>query len=86
MATRVARARGGGWRFRLTREERDLVRGLPALVRSLVEEGDPTDPVLQRLFPSASLDDAELAAVFVALSRDEHRPERRATREAGERA
>lgn len=84
MATRVQRARGGGWKFRLTREERDLVRGLPALVRALVEEGDRDDPVLKRLFPSASLDDAELAAEFDALSRDELRRERLANLDAVE--
>lgn len=85
MASRVALARGGGWRFRLTPEERDLVRGLPALVRTLVEEGDAEDPVLKRLFPSASLDDAELAAEFDALSRDELRRERFANLDAVER-
>ena len=84
MATRVQRARGGGWKFRLTSEERDLVRGLPALVRALVEEGDRDDPVLKRLFPSASLDDAELAAEFDALSRDELRRERLANLDAVE--
>ena len=44
--------RGGEVRLRLPREERELLRSLPAQLRRLLDES-PGDPSLERLFPPA---------------------------------
>ena len=49
---RIQRIRGGGVRLRLPRDERALVRELPAQLRALLDEA-PDDPSLARLFPPA---------------------------------
>ena len=54
---RIERTRDGGVRLRLPREERALLRSLPAQLRALLDEA-PEDPSLERLFPPA-YDEAE---------------------------
>ncbi len=69
---RIRRTRGGGFALRLPAAERELLRAVPAELRRLLTEGDPTaDPALRRLFPPASLDDEGLRAEFERLTRDE---------------
>jgi hypothetical protein len=66
---RFEAAGGGSLRLRLPRDERDLLRTLPAQLRSLLEES-PEDPSLERLFPPA-YDDADSEAEYRRLMRDE---------------
>ena len=54
---RIERTRTGDIRLRLPRDERALLRSLPAQLRRLLVEA-PDDPSLERLFPPA-YDDAE---------------------------
>ena len=68
-ARRIKRTRDGSLRLRLPREERDLLRTLPAQLRSLLEEA-PDDPSLERLFPPA-YDEAESEAEYRRLMHDE---------------
>lgn len=53
----IERAAEGGYRLRLSDEERDLLRRVPAELRALLNT-DPADPDLRRLFPPAYEDDA----------------------------
>ena len=55
MSQRIERDGAGGYRLRLPAEERDVLRGLPAQLRELLQTSDPS---LERLFPPA-YDDAE---------------------------
>jgi Domain of unknown function (DUF2017) len=66
---RIERTRDGAFRLRLPPDERDLLRTLPAQLRSLLDEA-PEDPSLERLFPPA-YDDAESEAEYRRLMRDE---------------
>jgi Domain of unknown function (DUF2017) len=66
---RIDRTRDGTFRLRLPPDERDLLRTLPAQLRSLLDEA-PEDPSLERLFPPA-YDDAESEAEYRQLMRDE---------------
>src|ERR671925_2223671 len=66
---RIKRTRGGAIRLRLPPEERELLRTLPAQLRSLLDEA-PDDPSLERLFPPA-YDDAESQAEYRRLMHDE---------------
>jgi hypothetical protein len=52
MRARIDRGRDGSIRLRLPREERELLRLLPAELRALLDEA-PDDPSLRRLFPPA---------------------------------
>ena len=54
MNRRIERDGDGGYRLRLPAEERDVLRGLPAQLRALLQTSDPS---LERLFPPA-YDDA----------------------------
>jgi hypothetical protein len=65
---RIDRARSGEIRLRLPARERDLLRALPAQLRELFAEEDPS---LARLFPPAYLDDSEADAEYDRLVRDE---------------
>jgi hypothetical protein len=65
---RIERERGGGFRVRLPREERELLRSLPGQLRALLERDDPS---LERLFPPAYGDDLEANAAYDELVRDE---------------
>jgi Domain of unknown function (DUF2017) len=66
---RIERARNGDIRLRLPRDERALLRSLPAQLRRLLAEA-PDDPSLERLFPPA-YDDAEDEAEYRRLMGDE---------------
>lgn len=66
---RIERTRGGDIRLRLPRDERALLRSLPAQLRRLLVEA-PDDPSLERLFPPA-YDDAEDEAEYRRLMGDE---------------
>lgn len=55
MSRRIGRDGSGGYRLRLPAEERDVLRGLPAQLRELLQTSDPS---LERLFPPA-YDDTE---------------------------
>ena len=50
MSRRIERDRAGGYRLRLPAKERDVLRGLPAQLRELLQTSDPS---LERLFPPA---------------------------------
>ncbi len=66
---RVVRETDGRFRLELPREERDVLRTLPAQLRELLaEEGDPA---LRRLFPPAYADDPTREAEFREMVRDE---------------
>ena len=66
---RIERTSKGEISLRLPREERELLRTLPAQLRSLLDES-PDDPSLERLFPPA-YDDAESEAEYRRLMGDE---------------
>jgi Domain of unknown function (DUF2017) len=66
---RIERTRGGDIRLRLPRDERALLRSLPAQLRRLLVEA-PDDPSLERLFPPA-YDDAGDEAEYRRLMGDE---------------
>ena len=55
MSRRIERDRARGYRLRLPLEERDVLRGLPAQLRELLQTSDPS---VERLFPPA-YDDIE---------------------------
>ena len=72
---RIERTREGEVRLRLPREERELLRSLPAQLRRLLDEA-PEDPSLERLFPPA-YDDDESEAEYRRLMGDELLDDRR---------
>ncbi len=67
---RVKRGRGGDVQLRLPSEERELLRGLPAQLRGLLDD-DPHDPSLRRLFPPAYADAPDHEAEYRQLVGDE---------------
>ncbi len=66
----IHRTREGHFELRLSREERRLLRELPAELRSLLE-GDSDDPSLRRLFPPAYDGDASAEAEYRQLMHGE---------------
>jgi hypothetical protein len=66
---RIERTPRGDIRLRLPRDERALLRSLPAQLRRLLVEA-PDDPSLERLFPPA-YDDVEDEAEYRRLMGDE---------------
>jgi hypothetical protein len=66
---RIERTGKGDIRLRLPRDERALLRSLPAQLRRLLVEA-PDDPSLERLFPPA-YDDTEDEAEYRRLMGDE---------------
>ncbi|MDP8992685.1 MAG: DUF2017 domain-containing protein [Actinomycetota bacterium] len=69
---RIRRSRRGELTLRLPAEERELLRGLPAQLRSLLDE-EPDDPSLRRLFPPAYTHAPEHEAEYRRLMGDELR-------------
>jgi hypothetical protein len=67
---RIKRTRGGQFEVRLSAEEREVLRGLPAQMRDALALGRD-DPAVARLNPSACLDDAEIDAEFHRLMDDD---------------
>jgi hypothetical protein len=63
----VARTREGRYRVRLSDDERELLRVLPARLRAVLEEDDPG---LIRLFPPAYADDPTADAEYRRLVRN----------------
>lgn len=54
----IKRTRRGHFELHLDLDERDILRGLPDQLRSLIESEDPTsDPAMARLYPPAYEDD-----------------------------
>jgi hypothetical protein len=72
-------ARGGpfkptrrGFELRLDAGERDILRGLPDQLRTLIENEDPTsDPAMARLYPPAYQDDPIRNLEFERLAGDD---------------
>jgi hypothetical protein len=67
---RIKRTRSGQFEVRLSPEEREVLRGLPAQMRDALTLGKG-DPAVARLNPSACLDDAEIDAEFHRLMDDD---------------
>lgn len=67
---RVKRGGGGEVQLRLPPEERDLLRGLPGQLRSMLGD-EPEDPALRRLFPPAYTDAPDHEAEYRQLMGDE---------------
>ena len=67
MNRRIERDGARGYRLRLPVEERDVLRGLPAQLRELLQTSDPS---LERLFPPA-YDDTEADDEYGELVRGE---------------
>ena len=67
----VKRSRRGGFDLRIPARERDVLATLPDMLRALLVEGDPKDPVLQRLFPNAFADDEEASTEFREIVHDD---------------
>ena len=63
---RIKRSRSGQVEVRLSAEEREVLRGLPAQMRDALALGRD-DPAVARLNPSACLDDEEVDAEFHRL-------------------
>jgi hypothetical protein len=63
---RIKRTRSGQFEVRLSADEREVLRGLPAQMRDALALGK-NDPAVARLNPSACLDDAEVDAEFHRL-------------------
>lgn len=76
----IERTQDGAFRLALSSDERELLRGLPAQLRSLLE-ADPADPTLRRLFPPAYEEDPEGEAEYRRLMGNELLDGRRAALE-----
>jgi hypothetical protein len=63
---RVKRTRRGDFELLIPEAERRVLSSLPAQMRELLEEGDPST---RRLFPPAYADDAELEAEYEGMVR-----------------
>jgi hypothetical protein len=68
LGRRIQRDRKGGYRLRLPREERELLRSLPEQLRDVMRTDDPG---LRRLFPPAYDDDPEADDEYRRLMRNE---------------
>jgi Domain of unknown function (DUF2017) len=73
---RIERTKEGGIRIRLSQAERELLRGLPAELRRLLDV-NPEDPSARRLFPPAYDADQDAEKEYRRLMRDELLAERR---------
>lgn len=67
---RIERRKDHAFALKLPREERKLLRRLPAELRELL---DADDPALERLFPPAYTDDADRQAEYRSLTHDDLR-------------
>lgn len=65
---RVKPTRHGEFELRLPREEREVLRSLPAQLREILSTDDPA---VGRLFPPAYADDPERSAEYLSLVRDD---------------
>jgi hypothetical protein len=71
VAAPIKRSRRGGFDLRISAQERDVLVTLPETLRALLVSGDPDDPVLKRLYPSAFIDDEEASVEFDAIVHDD---------------
>lgn len=66
------RTRRGDFELHLDPKERDILRGLPDQLRSLIENEDPTtDPAMARLYPPAYEDDPIRNLEFERMAGDD---------------
>jgi len=70
LGRRIQRDRKGGYRLRLPREERELLRSLPQQLRDVMRSDDPD---LRRIFPPAYAEDEEAEGEYRRLMRNELR-------------
>lgn len=75
------RRRRGSIFASLNEREADLLRGLIAEYRSLLDAPEGSDPVLGRLFPPASVEEPEVAAEYREMAHDELTRHKRRTAE-----
>jgi Domain of unknown function (DUF2017) len=76
----IERTADGDFRLALSGDERELLRGLPGQLRSLLD-ADPADSALRRLFPPAYEEDPEDEAEYRRLMGEELLDGRRAALE-----
>ena len=69
--SRVFQAHGGGIRAQFEPQEVELLRTLEQGVSQTLQHGDDTDPVIERLFPTAVAGDDEADTELRRLLRDE---------------
>lgn len=72
---RFASADEGQVKVRIAREEREVLRGLPAQLRQLMDD-DPDDPAVRRLFPPAYRDRPDHEHEYRRLMGDDLRERR----------
>lgn len=72
---RFSAVRGGGVKVRIAKEERGVLRGLPAQLRQLMDD-DPEDPAVRRLFPPAYRDRPDHEHEYRRLMGDDLRERR----------
>lgn len=65
---RIQRRRGGGYKLRLPRPERELLAALPGQLSELLGTDDPS---LRRLFPPAYGDDEAASAEYAGMVHDQ---------------
>ena len=81
----IRRTRRGDFELRLEPGERDVLRALPAQLRQLIENEDPTsDPAMARLYPPAYLDDPIRNLEYERLAGDDLTSQRLASIDAME--
>ena len=68
---RIKRSRHGGVELRLPDEERQFLKSLVPQVREVIEDPDPDDPALARLYPDAYPDDEQRQAEYRLLAQVE---------------
>jgi hypothetical protein len=73
---RIKRTRRG-FDVRLPEREREVLRALPDQMRALLDDADPEDLAVRRLFPSAYLDDEAASADFDGVVRGDLERQRR---------
>ncbi|MGH9183030.1 MAG: DUF2017 family protein [Acidimicrobiales bacterium] len=78
LGPRVRPTRDGRYEVRLPDAERQLLGSLASQMRAALDEGEPEDPGLRRLFPSAYPEDPARDAEYRGLVRDDLLGRRRA--------
>jgi Domain of unknown function (DUF2017) len=82
----IVRRPDGRFDVDIPADQRDVLRGLPDQLRRLLADSErETDEALRRLFPTADLDDAEHAAEFDRMVREDLLQQRAAAIDAMER-
>lgn len=68
----------------LDEHEAELLRRILGEYRSVLDTADKNDPVMKRLYPSASLDDPQVSADFDSLTKDSLEEHKRQTLEVAD--